>query len=258
MEKQSEVILHLEGELNGSPISPTNYDIKDLRQLLDDIENMLNSDKKRGRPVISYRVEEGSVKHIFSTSKQKVAEFSAVLSLIITQGNLSGLELSTSKAIESIQATAKARNFSFDISTSFDDKVKLNISPETNYRIEDEVWADGEFYMYGLLTDAGGKNNSNIHLDVDGQTLVISTNKDLLAALEVNPLYKSYGVRVRGRHKIDTGEIDKKSLTLIELINYSPRYNEKYLEDLIEKAAPSFKGIGDADEWVHKIRGGII
>ena len=250
----SDVILHVEGELNGMPISPTNYDIKDLRNLLDDIEAMLNPDKKKTRPTISYRVEEGCIKHIFSTSKQKVIALSAVLGVVASQGNLSGLEMTTSKAIENIQNISKERNFIVDIYTSIGENPVLSITPQTDYKIDAGVWADGEFYFYGILTDAGGKKEPNIHLDVEGQTIVISTNKEALSKLEKNPLYKSYGVRVRGRQKTDTGEIDRKSLSLIELINYSPNYNDAYLKSLISKAPPSWEGIEDVDNWIQELR----
>lgn len=73
--------------------------------------------------------------------------------------------------------------------------------------------------------------------------------------IQTNLLYKEYGVRVKGKQNVETGEIDKSSLILLELIDYSPRYDEQYLNNLIEKANHKFNGL-DSDKWLAELRGG--
>lgn len=68
-------------------------------------------------------------------------------------------------------------------------------------------------------------------------------------------LYKKYGVRAVGKQNIETGEIDKSSLKLVELIDFTPKYDDEYLNSLILKAKAHWKNI-DADEWLTKYRGG--
>ena len=53
---------------------------------------------------------------------------------------------------------------------------------------------------------------------------------------------------------METGEIDLKSLKLIELVNYQPVFDKEYLSKLISKAKKSWKGI-NANKWLTELRG---
>ena len=68
-------------------------------------------------------------------------------------------------------------------------------------------------------------------------------------------LYKKFGVRTNGKQNIQTGEIDTKSLQLLELIDYNPKFDDDYLNALISKAKKNWKGI-NPDEWLFNLRGG--
>ncbi|MFV0566569.1 MAG: hypothetical protein ACK5NB_12160, partial [Flavobacteriaceae bacterium] len=118
------------------------------------------------------------------------------------------------------------------------------------------LWVDAEFYFYGILTNAGGKSKANIHLDTsDYGSITIETGKDYLEGQEQNLLYKKFGVRASGKQNTETGEIDTKSLSLIELIDYDLKFDSNYLDVLIKKAKRNWKGI-DANEWLNNLRGG--
>ena len=256
MDKFGQIEIRITGKEGNNPLTPDNYDIRDIKNMLENIEDILYPNKKKDRPVISYNIEEGSVKNIFKTSIQAVVQFTAVASLIASSGSIDSLELPTAKAIENIQNQALAKNYSFEIKTSASEEIILNISPETKYIRSANLWVDAEFYFYGVLTNAGGKTRANIHLDTnEAGSLTIDAEKEFLTNIQTNLLYKEYGVRVKGKQNIETGEIDKSSLILLELIDYSPRYDEQYLNNLIEKANHKFNGI-DADKWLAELRGG--
>lgn len=53
----------------------------------------------------------------------------------------------------------------FQIKTSLKDDYELIINPSTKYFRTETIWAEAEFYFYGILKDAGGKSKANIHLD---------------------------------------------------------------------------------------------
>ena len=72
---------------------------------------------------------------------------------------------------------------------------------------------------------------------------------------EENLLYKEFGVRATGKQNIETGEIDTKTLSLVELIDYNPKFDNAYLNSLIKKAKKSWKDI-NPDEWLLNLRGG--
>ncbi|MDZ7774925.1 MAG: hypothetical protein U5L09_04570 [Bacteroidales bacterium] len=112
------------------------------------------------------------------------------------------------------------------------------------------------FISTGYFRDAGGKSKANIHLDTDDYGyLAIETAQDFLMEQEENLLYKKFGVRATGKQNLESGEIDTKSLKLVELINYIPKFDSDYLNSLITKAKKSWKGI-NTDEWLSDLRGG--
>lgn len=50
--------------------------------MLENAEDLLYSGEKKDRPVISYNIESGSVRHVFSTSIQFVIGFNAIIAQI--------------------------------------------------------------------------------------------------------------------------------------------------------------------------------
>jgi hypothetical protein len=255
MEKIGHIEIRVIGNEGNNPLTPDNYDIREIKAMLENIEDILYPGNKKSRPDITYQIERGSVKNIFKTSLQAVVSFAAVVSMINSSGSIDGLELPTAKAIENIQTVARTKNYSFELKTSEAEDIILNITPKTNYQRSANLWVDAELYFYGELTNAGGKNKANIHINTkEVGTIIIETDKEFLKNEQDNLLYKEYGVRVVGKQNIETGEIDSSYLKLVDLIDYNPKYDEAYLNNLIAKASPKFKGI-DADVWLQEMRG---
>jgi hypothetical protein len=119
----------------------------------------------------------------------------------------------------------------------------------------ENLWADAEVYYYGTLIDAGGKTKSNIHLDTKDGLVKIDADKEILASIEVNPLYRKFGVRATAKQNILSGDIDRSSLRLIEMIEFEPKFDFAYLERKIDSSTPVWSGI-DVDEFLHEIREG--
>lgn len=253
--KTGTIEIHITGKNGNESLSPENFDIREVKKLLDGIEDMLYPNNKQARPTITYSVECGSVRNIFRTSLQAVASFTAVLNMIVAEQSIDNLEVTTARAFETIQQSAKQSNYSFEFMTSQVDKAILKITPDTNYFRNEDLWADAEFFFYGELTNAGGKNDPNIHLVTkEAGTLLIDVDKEFLKQQDENILYKEYGVRVQGKQNIATGELDKRNLKLIDLVDYNSRFDEQYLASLISKVGNKFSGI-DVDQWINEIRG---
>ncbi|MFN3562760.1 MAG: hypothetical protein ACK4XM_12730, partial [Chloroherpetonaceae bacterium] len=119
------------------------------------------------------------------------------------------------------------------------------------------IWADAEFYFYGKVTNAGGKDRANIHiLTEELGTVRIETPIRFLEQYSENLLYKTFGIRATGKQHIETGEIDTSTLQFIELVDYRPKYDEQYLRALRNKAKTSWLGSVNPDNWLKEIRGG--
>ncbi|PKL80173.1 MAG: hypothetical protein CVV25_05515 [Ignavibacteriae bacterium HGW-Ignavibacteriae-4] len=255
LDKIGTIEIRVRGKSGNNDLNPENYDIKHIVSILQNVEDLLYPNNRKDRPIITYDIEAGSVKHIFKTSMQYVIGFSAVLMQVQSTNSIDFLDLKTSRAIESIHNLSQQKNYSFEISTSVNPDLSLHIDANTKFIKTKDIWVDAEFYMYGILKDAGGKNKANIHIDTDDYGyLAFETGQDFLMNQEENLLYKRYGVRASGKQNIETGEIDTKSLKLIELINYDPIFDKDYLDKLIKKASGNWEGV-NVDDYMTEFRG---
>ncbi len=255
MEKFGHIEIRVLGNKGNLKLSPDNYDVKEIISMLQNIQDLLYPTNKKDRPLITYDLQEGSVKHVFKTSIQAIIGFSAILTQIQKSNSIDFLELKTAQAIENIQNFSYQKNYDFEIKSSVDNETVLNINPSSKFLRTENIWVEAELYFYGTLTNAGGKSSINIHLDTDEfGSLTIYTDKDFLMVQEENLLYKKYGIRALGKQNVETGEIDKKTLKLVELIDFAPKYDDAYLNSLIKKAKGKWKGI-KPDEWLNEMRG---
>jgi hypothetical protein len=255
MERIGYIEIKVNGKKGNLDLTPDNYDIKDVIAVLEQAENLLFPNKK-DRPTISYDIQEGSVRNIIKTALQVIIGFNAILGQIQQNNNvIDFLEPQTAKAFEFFQETAKKQGVAFEISTSVENTIKLQVNKDTEFIRSEEIWVDAEFYFYGIVTDFGGKSEANIHLDTKTYGLLkIKSDKKLLADYKTNPLYKKYGVRAKGKQSITSGEIDKATLKLLEIIDYEPNFKASYINGLIDKARSSWEGVRDADEWLSQLR----
>lgn len=234
---------------------PEDYDIKALRDLLEEVEVLFSPNNRHERPVISYEVKEGSVRNIFRTGMEPVAKVAAVLGLVNASGTVDVLEPRTARPIEAIQRWAQERDLTFTLRTSLPGASELRIDRTTHYLRTEATAVETEVYLYGRVVDAGGKEKPNIHLQVSGQgTYLVSATEEQLTGREDNFLYKTMGVRAFGRQDLQTGEIEKGSLKLIELIDYDEQYEDAYLYRLQGKAYKWLKDI-DPDQYLNDVRG---
>lgn len=241
--------------MGAQKLTPSLVDIDEIREILNQASGLLfPSEKRSQRPLISYEIEEGSVRHKFRTVMQSVIGFGAVLSQIESQGQIDFLHERSAVAIEKLQHLAVEKDYVISISAN---ENRLRIDRTTHYLRTADLWVDAEFYLYGELTNAGGKSSPNIHLDTaEFGSLRIATDKDYLKGSDKNLLYKKFGLRVIGKQNLQTFEMDRNSLSFVDLFDYDVEYSDAYLDGLMKKAAPAWKDVSDADVWLEEIRGG--
>ena len=195
MDKIGDIEIRVVGRSGNLELSPDNYDIKHIASILQNIEDLLYPNNKKDRPLITYDIQSGSVKHIFKTPIQYIIGFSAILGQIAETSSIDFLDLKTARAIENIQELSQHKNYEFQIKTSIKKDIELSINPSTKFFRTENTWVDAEFYFYGILKDAGGKSKANIHIDTDDYGyLAIETGQDFLMEQEENLLYKNSGL----------------------------------------------------------------
>ena len=247
--------IRISGSKGNLDLTPDNYDIREVISVLENGERLLFPHEKKERPVISYKIEEGSVKHILKTSIQYIIGFNAILGQITENKSIDFLDLPTARAIEEFQNIAMKKDYSFFIKTSIPSSNEIIVNKTTRYFRSEAIWAQAEFYFYGKIINAGGKDKANIHLLVEEHGIMrIETPVDFLEKYEENMLYRNFGIRASGLQHSETGEIDKSNLKFLELIEYEPKYDEVYLKSLRSKAGTWLKKI-DSTNWLREIRG---
>ena len=118
MDKIGYIEIKVSGSKGNLNLTPDNDEIREIITILQNAKNLLLSPKKIDHPTISYKIEEGSVKHIFKTSIQHIIGFNAIITQIRKQQNIDFLDLPTAQAIENIQDIARKKDYVFTISTS--------------------------------------------------------------------------------------------------------------------------------------------
>lgn len=258
MDKVGFVEIRITGSKGNLDLSPENYDIREIISILENAENLLFPGEKKDRPTIGYKIEEGSVKHIFKTSIQYIIGFNAIIGQVSQVQNVDFLDLGTAKAFENIQDLAAKKNYVFTIKTSLENTNEVKVDKTTRYFRTEAIWADAEFYFYGKITNAGGKDKANIHVYTEEfGTVRIQTPISFLEQYQENLLYRTFGIRATGKQHSETGEIDTSSLKFIELVDYQPKYDERYLKSLRDRAQKTWLGSIDSDNWLNEIRGGV-
>lgn len=250
----SEISFHIHGENKVGKISPDNFDISELKELLEIAERLTRTTKKEDT-ITTYIAREGSLNAVFRTSAQKAAEVAAMLGMVVTTSSIDQIEIYDAQTIEKIQQFAISHHYTIEISAA--EQAALHITPTTNLTRSENIWVDGEDYIFGMVTDAGGsrEDSTNLHfLPPKQKTLVIKADQKYLRSIAINPLYKEFYAHVTMRQNLITGEIDKKSYVLIELIERKKEYNEQEIKELIERSTKTWEGI-DADEYLKQIRG---
>ena len=256
MEKTGYIEIRISGTKGNFDLTPDNFDIREIIAILENAENLLYPGDKKERPNISYKIEEGSVKHVFKTSIQYIIGFNAIIGQINQVENIDFLDINTARAFENIQDIAAKRNYVFNIKTSLDRTNEVKIDKTTKYYRTEAIWADAEFYFYGKVTNAGGKDKANIHIYTEEMgTVRIQTPISFLEQYDENMLYKKFGIRATGKQHSETGEIDSSTLKFIELVDYQPKYDEQYLKSLRNKAKKSWLSNINSDNWLNEIRG---
>lgn len=252
MENQAQIVIHIDSKTK--KLSPEGYDIKEIQEILSNMNTLLSDENGHRKEVVSYKIEDGSVRHVFTTAIQKVAEFGGVLSLIASSGTLDNVYGYYAKPFNEIQRIARAHDYVVDFGTSLlNDKV-LSITSDTHFE-KKNLWYDTPMYFYGKLLDAGGKSDSNIHLETkDYGYIKIHASKEVLSSIKDNPLYREFAVQVNAKQDAITGEIDMKSLELVEFIDFEPRYNDAYFKEILGKSSKVWAGV-DVDKYLDEIRG---
>lgn len=257
MSTTGHISLTIIGKTAEGGLNPQDIDISETKELLADVETLLfpTRAEKEERPRVSYEVKEGSVKNLFYLPIAKAIMFNALMTEVGKQGSLDILDSRAAAVIDKWQRKAYSTGREYAIGSSVSgDQTVVRISKDTAFIIVQSGWVNTNLYLYGKIYEEGGLNRINLHILTDryGKLPVKATEEQLTEG--ENKLFKVYGLWVKGKQNIDSGEL--KDLELIDYLTYQPEYDELALQLLIKKASPNWRAIKDKDAWLNDIRGG--
>jgi len=256
VEEKGNIEIKIEGKLNNRSIKPSDVDISEIRDIISDLETFLypNRNEKADRPHISYKIEEGSAKHLFTLPISSVLFFNGLIGEIANRGTVDFLDYKRAEIIEKFQRKAKENNFEITFSDSLSDSKSLKITKETAFFNVATDYIDTEMILYGKINSEGG-NNPNFHILTKeyGRLTIDATEQQLIEGEK--RLYKIYGVRVKARQNILDGK--PSNLKLIDYIEYNPVFDKAELDVLIERGSRNWSSVNDVDAWLSEIRGGV-
>ena len=64
MEKNGQIEIRVSGKIGNVDINPDNFDIREIISILENVDDLLYNGDKKNRPLISYDIQEGSVRNI--------------------------------------------------------------------------------------------------------------------------------------------------------------------------------------------------
>ena|SRR5690625_1656531 len=207
-ENLSSLEVALNDTIGGHRLTPETVDLPTLRGFLVEVEKLIKGDMP-GASLQGSRVhiEEGSLKLVAFVAAILATDVREDLSRLAATGDLDQIQPRRAEVIEQWQARARA-NPSRSYSLSADGLAKpVLIKNESRLqRGAENAWVEVEKYLSGRVTNAGGKREPNIHLDLldSGESLVVRSTEENLSAEHQNPLYKVVTLRVAAEQHLHT------------------------------------------------------
>ncbi len=248
------VTIAIEDESHGYAISPERVPLSLMKEFSADVETFLKGGEKEvDVKTITVAVVKGS--YALETEPMVAPMLFADLFQLLKSSDLSLIDPKRKSVVAKWQSTAKSVA-TRAVKIMCGNLATLTIDRNTDFRlIEPEPWVDVERYVHGELMDLGGVASPNAHIKLpDGKNLTIKTDRGLIRAEKENLVYRNVHVRIRAKYNIATGEM--RGASLIEFVEYAPRFDEAAFERLTANGREAWKDVEDPAGWVRKLRGG--
>ena len=241
------------GNIDGVDITPNSIPLSTLSNFTSDITDLLKSIQEEKKDEIIVSVSEGSFKINAFVAMTTISVFSTEIKILNDTNNLADIDPKRSKVIERwLSRTSKSSNIEYIISPEGNDILKIN-SDSKLVNTKSDLWLDGDYYLYGIITDMGGDTKPNIHFKTNTNTnLIINCSKDDIINIKDNLIYQVKGIRVKAKQNVLTAEI--KDAEFISFVEYNPQFDLQSLQNTIAKGREAWSDVEDHLEWVKNLR----
>ena len=249
----------VKGTLQDEQVSLDNLSLPIISEFVEYVSKFIKGDEKIDLGSLRVAVKPGS---FALTVPPETAIISAVSDYRIVKntGRLDGINPVRARVLADLQEKArKNADLVYTITDSSDgpnaNRTSIIISSDSDYKttIEDQ-WIQTEAYLYGKVYDLGGKNKSNVHIELEnGGTIKLDATTELLAEDTESRVYKNQLVRVRAERNLRTGNLRNEHLVSFE--NYSPRHDEDEFQKIVAQTREAWSDVPDIVVWVQELRG---
>lgn len=238
-------------------VTPDNISLPLLSDFVQQVAAFLRGSSRIDLGEIKTRIIEGSFAVAVYDETGLLDEAYEDYTKIKSQGSLDDVNPARASVLLEWQRAAVAnsdRSYSLGYELDGSGLDQLFIDSSSDYRIAEETWVLSELYVYGRVFDMGGKNSTNVHIELEnGNTLKASTKPEVLRTDSENRLYKKQLVRIVAEQNIDTLETRKEKLISFE--TYNPVYDETQFESISRRIKAAWSSVEDINSWVENVRG---
>jgi hypothetical protein len=260
MSDQSSVEFALKYTIDGKSISPSaGLTFSKFAEFNRDVQEfVLGSEPKAILNEIQVQIAEGSYLLRVIVPSGLLLSLYADAGRLAQETNLSGLDRKRADVVARWQERArKEPSLSYLVRSpkhTFNDIMICNTS---EFIAKESIhWIDVERYLVGRITEWGGTENTNVHLQLRNSKVrvCIEARPEQIESQKDNLVFHRAIVHVKAKENLKTGEL--RNYQLLDLREYKPKIEESLLQQLFKKGAQAWSGVSDANEWVENLRGG--
>jgi hypothetical protein len=241
----------------GYEATPERVRLGDLADFSSDVASFLRGDSREvDTRTLEIAIKKGSI--ALQTTPILIAPtLFRDLRLLLEGEFLDNLDGRRREVISHWQKSARqSGQVAYQISAPFLDR-PVTINSESDYRADDaDQWVQVERYIRGEIQDLGGQTKANAHVKLlDGSSLKVTTEKEVLRDDTINRLYKTSMLRINADYNVLTREL--RNAHLIEFVEHSAIVDEDAISRLIRRGATAWKDVPNATNWVDELRGDV-
>lgn len=247
----------LKGIFDNEEITLSNVPLVLLSSFSDDISKLIKSLNERSNTNdIVVSIEPGSICISPYLSQPEANILKSELNALFNEMDYSSVSKNRRPIFES---WGKMTQKYPQIQVSIGDKKepdKFVWNSNQTFENPESLFVDSELYLYGEVLNWGGSKTPNIHLKAsDGKLYIVKCKKEDIKTDQTNRVYQNTGIRVSAKYDIKTNSYNDKEFTFIEFVDYTPAFNQKELNDLIDKGTKAWGEVDDHIKWIREIRG---
>jgi len=248
----------LQGEINGTPISPAHVPFGVMRKFHEDVEKIVLGSNQGSLNDTVVQIRDGSyalVVPIPENVRESFERDMAVATTTDVTANPDPTRLSILLGWQKRAAFEKNLTYFVRPQTAQARFGALRIDAETVLRRpQADRWIAVELMLLGELREAGGENaNLHVRLRDQSQPVIVAVDWDLLKR-EPTPFAGEKLLRVSAQRNERTKILRK--LRLIEFVPYKPEFDDAAFAKMTSAGAEAWRDVPDAAAWVREQRGG--